>query len=378
MIPSDDVGVQRSVLRVALSLLLVFIAPSAGINAQSVEPDTAGKVNFGGYVDTYYAFDFNRPTAHDRAFTTQAARHNEFNINLAFLEATLNARRLRGRVAAQFGTSVQANYSSEPKLGALSGPDVSRFVQEATFGYQVTPRIWIDAGVFLSSFGSENWTSRDNWTYTRSLVAENSPYYESGIKGTWRVSQSLVAQMHFINGWQNISENNAGKAVGVRLDYSRSSTLALSYDAFVGNEAADSVAGSRRVWHEGVLTIAPSGRLQIRGTLDYGVQRNRSLGTSSWWGYSLIGHYAVTPKLAGALRTERYEDPDQVIVATGLPYGFRASGRSINVDITPLPRLLWRLELRELVGRRPLFPAAPTGMLARRDRLVVASAALTF
>jgi hypothetical protein len=342
-----------------------------------VESDTA-KVNFGGYVDTYYAFDFNRPAAHDRAFTTQAARHNEFNVNLAFLEARLSAPKLRGRIAAQFGTSVQANYSSEPRIGTLSGPDVSRFLQEATVGYRVTARIWLDAGVFLSSFGSESWISRDNWTYTRSLVAENSPYYESGIKATWEISRSLSTQLHLINGWQNVSENNSGKAVGLRLDYSPSSRLILSYDAFIGNEAPDSLPEARRMLHEGIFTIGSSNGLQIRGTLDYGFQRRVNPGTHSWWGYALIGRYPLTPKLAAAVRTERYEDPDQIIVSTGLPYGFRSSGWSTSIDVLPVPRLLWRLEYRELVGSRPLFPESAARTLTRHDRLVAASAALTF
>lgn len=358
--------------------LMVSVVSAVETTAQGVVPDTAATVHFGGYVDTYYAFDFNRPASHDRPFTTQAARHNEFNINLAFLEATLSASGLRGRVAAQFGTSVQANYSSEPRVGAVSGPEVSRFIQEATVGYRVTRRLWIDAGVFLSSFGSESWISRDNWTYTRSLVAENSPYYESGVKGTWTPLRSLSAQIHLINGWQNVSENNAGKALGLRLDYSPSSTLTLSYDAFVGDEVPDSVPESRRIWHEGIFALGASNGLQIRGTVDHGLQREASVGTHSWWGYSLIGRYPFTPTLGAAVRTERYEDPDQIIVSTRLPYGFNASGWSINVDASPIPRLLWRLEFKDIAGRRPLFPRAGGGRLTRHNSVVAASAGLTF
>lgn len=91
----------------------------------------------------------------------------------------------------------------------------------------------------------------------------------------------------------------------------------------------------------------------------------------------MIGRYALTPKLAAAVRAERYEDPDQMIVSTGLPYGFRASGWSTNLDVSPLPRLVWRVEFKELVGGGPLFPAHQAGTLKRRDRLVAASAALT-
>jgi hypothetical protein len=364
-------------LTIVIALLLTTLVTPGRMNAQNPQLDSATKVSFGGYLDTYYAFDFNRPREHDRAFTTQAARHNEFNVNLAFLEATLSGNRLRGRVAAQFGTSVQANYASEPRIGTLSGPDVSRFLQEAVVGYELTPHTWIDAGIFLSSFGSENWASRDNWTYTRSMVAENSPYYESGLKVTWRASRSLIAQVHLINGWQNVSENNSGKAVGARLDYSPISAVSLGYDAFLGNEAPDSAVAGRRVWNEGIFTIAPSRRFQLRGTVDYGVQRGETSRRDSWWGYSLIGRYAVTSKLAAAIRSERFEDPAKIIVATGLPYGLRASGYSFSVDFRPAPGLLWRMEYRELASNGALFPSR-TNELVRGDKVMVSSAALTF
>ena len=77
--------------------------------------DTAPKVTFGGFIDSYYAFDFNRPASFDRAYTTQPARHNEFNVNLAFIEAKIDAPRYRGRLALQAGTSVQSNYAGEPR-----------------------------------------------------------------------------------------------------------------------------------------------------------------------------------------------------------------------------------------------------------------------
>lgn len=93
--------------------------------------DTARSVTVGGFVDAYYAWDVLRPAKFDRSFTTQPARHNEFNVNLAFVEMKLAGAHTRGRVALQAGTSVQANYAAEPRVGIISGPDLSRHIQEA-------------------------------------------------------------------------------------------------------------------------------------------------------------------------------------------------------------------------------------------------------
>ena len=205
------------------ALTTMFVLPTM-LAAQAVWPatattDTTTKVTLGGFVDAYYAFDFNRPANFDRVYTTQAARHDEFNVNLAFVEVKLDAPRVRGRLALQAGTSVQANYAGEPHKGAISGPDLARFIQEAVVGTRIARNLWIDGGIFLSHIGMEGFISRDNPMYTRSLVADYSPYYESGVKATWQATSTVSALFTVVNGWQNISETNSAKSVGARIDY---------------------------------------------------------------------------------------------------------------------------------------------------------------
>lgn len=250
--------------------LAIAVATALGpatVSAQgsSVTTESAPRVSIGAFLDTYYAYDLNRPRTLDRSFTTTAARHGEFNVNLAFVEAVLAAPRVRGRLAVQFGTSVQANYAGEPRVGAVSGPDVSRFLQEATAGYRLAPALWVDAGIMLAPFGAESWISRDNPTYTRSLIADLSPYYEAGVRISWQATPRLAVQGHVINGWQNISETNTSKALAVRADYTLSPHLRLAYNAFAGNEQPDSVAARLRVYQEGIVTLQPTPRLQRHG-----------------------------------------------------------------------------------------------------------------
>lgn len=366
--------------RSSAALLVLLLAPTV---ARAQAPgDTAVKVTFGAFVDGYYAYDFNHPRTLDRPFTTQAARHDEFNINLAYLEAVLSGSRLRGRFAVQFGTSVQANYAAEPRIGTLSGPDVSRFIQEAVIGYQIASSLWIDGGVFFSPFGSENWISRDNWTYTRSFIADNSPYYEAGVKATWQATPTISAQLHLINGWQNISETNSDKSVGARIDYTPRPDVDFAYDAYVGNDEPDSLPSQLRVWQEAIVQLRPTPKLQLRGTLDVGLQhRPAAIGRSAYWnGWAVIGRYQLSRFVATAARLERYSDPEQVIVLTGLPYGLRVSGASGNVDLTPAPRLLWRTELRVLEAVDPVFTHGGGIVTAdsRHDTFVVTSLGLTF
>lgn len=380
----------RGLRALALMVLCVFPAELAAQVAQdsskattgtarAAAPDSAIHVAFSGFLDSYFAYDFGRPRNIDRTLTTQAVRHDEFNINLAYVDAVLSGSRVRGRVAAQFGTSIQANYAAEPRIGNFSGPEVSRYIQEATAGYKVSSAVWIDAGVFFAPFGSENWISRDNWTYTRSLIADNSPYYEGGIKATWTIDPRWTAQLHVINGWQNISETNSSKSLGARVDFAPHDGLSFAYDLFVGNEQPDSMPSRLRTFHELIAQANVTNKLQLRGTLDVGTQEHADGGgTGTWNGYAIVARYQVTTRVALAGRVEGYSDPDQFIINTGKPYGVRATGASLGIDVAPMPKVLWRSEVKFLGARDPLFPDQGAGSgLSKHDVAIVSSLALT-
>ena len=359
---------------------LLAATQSASIGAVAPSPaDTVVTVSFGGFVDSYYAYDFGRPLNFDRAFTTQPARHNEFNVNLTYVEAKVSGPRVRGRLALQAGTSVQSNYAGEPAIGSVSGPSLSRFIQEAVAGYQITPSLWVDGGIFLSHIGMEGFISRDNLTYTRSLSADYTPYYESGVKLTWQATPKLSALVTVVNGWQNISETNQDKAVGTRLDYARSSSTTLSYYNFIGNEVA---SNRLRVFNGVGFKSGLTPTFTLQGNFDYGTQqRATGAGTSSWFSTGIIGKQQVTSVIGISGRVERYQDPDQVIVATASPGGFKATTASLGVDVSPVgpTRVLWRNELRGTWAGDPVFPnrSAATGT-SRSNTLLVTSLALTF
>lgn len=341
-------------------------------------PDTTVRVTFGGFVDGYYAYDFGRPRQIDRAFTTTAVRHNEFNVNLAYAEMKLAGARVRGRLALQAGTSVQSNYSGEPTIGTVSGPDLSRLIQEAVAGYAITPSLWVDAGIFFSHIGEEGFISRDNLTYTRSLSADFTPYYESGVKLTWQPTATLTALLTVVNGWQNISENNQDKGVGARIDYAPSGNTTFSYYNFFGNEAA---SGLLRSFNGIGVHSNLTSRFAVQWNFDYGMQQRPGGGNSRWASSGLIGKLQLTPTLGLSARGERYQDPDNVIVATAVPGGFKATTASIGVDVSPLgnTRVLWRSEARGTWAATSVFPdrGATTGT-SRNNGLLVSSLALTF
>ena len=371
---------------------LAAAVPRAILAQRSGGADSAVRVTFGAFVDVYYAWDFGRPTSLDRSFaggapfTTQPARHNEFNVNLAFVEVVLAGPRVRGRLALQAGTSVQANYAGEPTNGVVSGPTLARHIQEAVAGYRLGDDVWVDAGVFYSNMGMEGWVSRDNPTYTRSLVGDYSPYYSSGVKLTWAATPKLTARLDLVNGWQNVSENNSGKGAGVRLDYAATPEAALSYYNFFSNEA-----GTRLRTFNGAGAKVASGAWTLLGEADVGTQKRApgAGGTSTWINMAAIARRQLTPRVALAARIERAADGDQVVIATGSrppPNGsvalpnpaFDGVGGSVGLDVQPTPRVLWRSEARGWRNREAIFPDGAEGAPKKAGGFVVTSIAVTF
>ena len=368
---------------------LTLAVPFATALAQGTPTDSTPKITVGAFVDGYFAWDFGRPPSLDRSFsggalfTTQPARHNEFNVNLAFIDAKLDAPHYRGRFALQVGTSVQSNYSGEPNRGSVSGPSLGRHIQEAVVGLKIANNIWIDGGIFYSHLGMETWASRDNLTYTRSLVGDYSPYYQSGVKMTWTASPKLTAQLNVVNGWQNISENNSGKGAGVRFDYAATTTGTISYYNFFSSEA-----GSKLRTFNGVGVKQTTGKLTLLGEFDYGSQSKGSRGgQSNWYGWTAVARVQTTPTAALVIRAEGYEDPDQVIVSTGTTThgisslanpALRALGGSVGLDITPFARVAWRSELRGWRNKNALFPDGNNSLPSRSSIVAVSSLSLTF
>ncbi|HYW52233.1 MAG TPA: porin [Gemmatimonadaceae bacterium] len=344
---------------------------STTLGAQAT--DTTTRVRLNGFVDTYYAYDFNRPADGDRPFTTQAVRHDEFNVNLAWLGVTIERRKVRARVALQAGTSVQANYAGEPREGTISGPDVARFIQEAVVGVRLSDDVWVDAGIYYSYLGLESWASSDNPTYTRSLVADYTPYYLSGAKLTWAITPRLTAQVHAMNGWQNISENNRSKAIGSRVDYAVSPAVMLSYANFLGNEQGHDVPSALRLFNQVMAKATLPRGTQLQGQVDAGRQ-----AASAWYGLVLIARQPVTERVALVGRVERFADPDKVVLVTSRLGGFIGNGASLGVDVGIEGGARWRSELRSLRTTESVFFDGRSLAPSRNSTAVVSSLSFAF
>ncbi len=324
--------------------LVALLSLLLGFPVLAAQADEAALTNVSSeiFVDTYYAHDFANLPARKRSYTTQALYDDEPALNLGFLDLEWSSDEWRGRLAAQDGSSVEANYAGEPE-------ECWQYVQEAYAGYRVSDRLWLDAGIYFSHIGPESWISRDNWTYTRSLMSEYSPYYQLGMKASYQWSETLSTQLHLLNGWQNISDDR-NPALGMQVSYILNPRYTLTYNNFIGYEQGT------RIFHDLILKYDATDRLAFIGAIDYGTQERAPREGQAWWyGFSMMTRYKIVESVALAGRVEKYRDPHQVILASETDNSFSALGLSAGIDVTLLPQLVWRTEFRAFLDNDDVF-----------------------
>lgn len=321
-------------------LLLIVLAPCTIITAQQVDTAQKKELVLSGFADLYYQYDFDNPANKERpGYIYNHKKHNQPRINLALLKASFQNNKWRAHLGLMAG--------DYPKYNLAAESDWARSLYEANIGYIFSDKFSIDAGILPSHIGFESAVSKDNWILCRSLLAENSPYYETGIKLNYTPDEKWSFAVLGLNGWQHIKDNNSSLAIGTQMQYKPNSKWLLNSSTFLGNEKPDSVPGQLRFFHNFYTSWSLSQKINLALFFDVGIEEKAtSTGTNKWLG--LVGQlqYKASNKISSAFRYEYYKDKTGVIVIPVSVNGFRLSGFSANIDWTIMPNLLWRNEFR--------------------------------
>ncbi len=305
--------------------------------------------SFSAYLDMYYGFDFNEPeTEKHLPFLFNYTRHNVPAVNLAVISGRFEQDRFRANLALQQGTYVKDNYANEPKG--------LRWINQANLGLSLDEdrTIWLDAGVMPSHIGFESAVAKENSTLSRSLIAENSPYFETGVKLGWDVNEKWYLAALYLNGWQRIrsipGKNNP--SFGTQATFSPSQNTTLNWSTFLGTDSSLE-AGTMIFFSNmyGIFSLGQSWEL-ILG-LDAGKRTNELGSSQNWWGTSIIAQYRFTETFSSSIRYEYYHDPFQGISFSSGEFGLESGGVSINLDKRISTWGLFRIEGRWLNSRVP-------------------------
>ncbi len=335
------------VLRVILFSFLIL-----QVIFSSAQNDTIGKLTFSAYGDLYYSFDFSNPQNHEKAdFIYNHKRHNEVNANLIVAKANYSDKNIRANFGLMAGNYAQYNLKSEPTW--------AQFVYEANIGVKLSSKhnLWIDAGIMPSHIGFESAISSDCWTLTRSILAESSPYYETGLKMSYtNRKENLQIGLLLLNGWQKVSKPDyiQKPSFGMQINYKPTDLLTLNYSNFIGTDKADSLK-SLRTYHNFYAQFEPTKKIAFIAGFDIGTENHNPTDYSIWLSPVLILRYAVNHKVNVAFRGEYYKDKDQVIISTKTTNGFQVSGLSANFDYKINNHVQCRIEGKLYHSRDKIF-----------------------
>ncbi len=322
-----------------LGLLLFFHFPVASSAQDSSETRLIA------FVDGF--FRLNAPTSGRGGGQTFLYNHDSEArpaLNLVLLGIEHRTSRWRTALKLQAGTYVNDNYSDE--LPAL------RPIHEARIGCALNKKsnLWLDGGLFTSHIGFESAISADNATLSRSLLAENSPYYETGLRLQYVPNNKLETNLLLLTGWQSILPVSGSTlpALGTQLLYKKGDWL-VNWSSFTGTLYPDSTQRLRffqnlyaqRNWRD---------MLQFTFGFDFGAEQTQKGASNYQWWYSpvLLIRYQTTTRWKYCLRGEWYQDRQASMIASPSGVGFSTFGWSFNADYQAANNLLVRAELRQL------------------------------
>lgn len=241
----------------------------------------------------------------------------------------------------------------------MSEPSWAQNVYEANIGIKLSKKsnLWLDAGILPSHIGFESAISSDCWTLTRSMVAENSPYYQTGLKlGYSNKSEKLNVALYVLNGWQKISKPNFTQtpSFGLQVNYTINSNLLFNYSNFVGTDKPDSMM-ALRTYHNVYFQYHKGKTIGIVAGFDIGTDKYHATKYGVWYSPIVVLQYTLNKKSKLALRGEYYHDQNEIIISTPSKLGFQVLGLSSNFDYAIYKNVQWRFEGKLFKAQQALF-----------------------
>lgn len=295
--------------------------------------DDGPHLTLSGYADAYFGID---STGNDKrsGFLYNHVIQKRLATNLLLLKADFQSERLRAVVAGMMGDYRRFNLATEPRW--------AKPFNEAYAGFKPfqSHDFWIDVGAYASHIGIESSISADCPTLTRSIVAENSPYYSSGVRATYITPDKRdELAFHLLNGWQRIGfvDGINRPAFGLQFKHHFTENLSANYSNFYGTIYPTSQDIYRHYHH--VNVVWSDGPWSYYGTFDIGFEKGKT-----WFSPMVMAQRKISDAFSATARAEWYRDPERANISWGAGNGFSVAGFSLNLDYQVTKAVLLRVE----------------------------------
>jgi len=345
-------------------------------------PPAASTITPTGYVETYYQWNFDEPSNGITNYRGFDNRHDSVTLENVALGASWRIDRVDSKLLLQVGSTPATYYSGEPSLPGAAGANASdaslwRFVQEAHVGWHApTPNdLFFEMGLFASPIGPEVLAINQDWNWSRSNMFFALPFYHTGLRATYAVTDELSTTLAAYDGWNSVVDDNQEKSVSGSLAYKVANRINAQVLYFGGIERPAGAPEGPYWRHDfdAYVEVDPADEVNLMAHANAGLEPNR-LGTSAWYAGALYARLEPLRWLWIAARGDYFREhvpPGATPIFWPMGTSWVTSG-TLTVDFRPTPdNLSVRLEYRHDRADAPIyFRGAVAGTGAAGDPYV--------
>jgi hypothetical protein len=366
-------------------------APAPAAAPAAAPTWSVGPIDFSGLVDGYYSFNANHPNPATNQLRNFDFDANSFSLNMVKLSMAHSPDPIGfqvdlgfGKAFSAFGTGVSSCISG---TACDSGNDLH--LEQAYVSWKPAKGKGFEAdfGEFVTSAGAEVIETMNNPNYSRSLLfVETIPYYHMGLRTSMPITKSETIGFQLVNGWNNITDNNAGKTIGLTSLYTKAKyNWALNY--YVGPENTGTDKGFRNLI-DTTLNLTPNAKWTGYINYDYVQNRNAAQVTTVLTGVPptpvpVPGKYVTTNLVhtQGIAMEARYQATGTVAFSGRYEYLADESGSitgtpkagldefTITGEYKMAAGLLARLEYRRDATDNPYFQKGTSKLVKAQSTL---------
>lgn len=269
---------------------------------------------YGAYVDIGYIGNFNFPDNHRWRNRATASHHNELspNMGLAYVrkEAVTSSR--WGMELGFQGGRDSEEFAFLVGERRVDGSDVLRHIHRANMSYlaPVGKGLMVTAGLFNSLMGYESLYAKDNANYTRSWIADNSPYMMLGVNVQYPLSEEFTATAFVVNSYYHLAHPNDLPSYGGRWVWKATPRVTLTQTLYGGPDQTETALKFWRLYGNQIVEWKGD-HVAVAASLDIGTE-NVAGRIGSPRAFVTGGNIVVRCHIAGpwsvAVRPEFYWD----------------------------------------------------------------------
>jgi hypothetical protein len=266
-------------------------------------------IEFSGYLDGYYAYNFNKNTQVSNISNTSSATaamplgntsfraydvyQNQLALSLAELTIKGRLNDFSALLDLDFGPFADNNARQSDVVD-----EVSKHLGQAIVSYRAEGSRWsFDFGKMYTHLGLEVAKAKDNWQYSRSILyTYGLPFWHTGARvGYDIIPDTLTASTFLYNGWNSIYDNNNSKTLGFQLKATIANITAV-YNLISGPERAQNERDDKTL-HELNITWSGISNFSLAADFLTGSERRAvtdsigRLNDAKWSGASLAAKW---------------------------------------------------------------------------------------